>query len=145
MKRVITASVKSKKNTSIGSDVAKYQEWVDFDMKRYGRISKKTTELLHKAGLDVVKDQYGEYEVISHDPDQDANSCDKITAADDLSAEDRFANLLKEINDDFDYAISGMELLGRRSAEDLQNAQIQAEQLHEYVKTIVSNIAEVIE
>ena len=52
----------------LGDDVAKYQRWVDYDMKRFGRISKRTTDTLHKAGLDVVKDQYGDYEVISKSP-----------------------------------------------------------------------------
>lgn len=52
----------------LGDDVAKYQRWVDYDMKRFGRISKRTTDTLHKAGLDVTKDQYGDYEVISKSP-----------------------------------------------------------------------------
>jgi len=52
----------------LGEDVAKYQRWVDYDMKRYGRISDKTMEEVTKAGLSVVKDQYGEYEVIAHAP-----------------------------------------------------------------------------
>lgn len=57
MKRVITAS--------LGSHLDKYQKWVDYDMKRYGKISDKTNEELRKAGLKVVKDKYGDYEVIS--------------------------------------------------------------------------------
>lgn len=52
----------------LGEDVTKYQRWVDYDMKRYGRISDKTMEEVKKAGLSVVKDQYGEYEVIAHAP-----------------------------------------------------------------------------
>ena len=50
---------------SLGSDIAKYQKWVDYDMERYNRISDKTLEEIKKAGLSVVKDQYGEYEVIT--------------------------------------------------------------------------------
>ena len=57
MKRVIVAS--------LGLDLRKYQKWVDYDMKRYGKISDKTNEDLKKAGLKVVKDKYGEYQVIS--------------------------------------------------------------------------------
>ena len=53
---------------SIGSDLAKYQKWVDYDMKRYGKISDKTNNLIKKAGLTVIKDQYGEYEVTDHSP-----------------------------------------------------------------------------
>lgn len=50
---------------SLGSDIANYQRWVDYDMERYKRISDKTLEEIKKAGLSVVKDQYGEYEVIA--------------------------------------------------------------------------------
>ena len=47
----------------LGEDIAKYQRYVDYDMKHYGKISKKTQDLIDKAGLQVVKDQYGDYEV----------------------------------------------------------------------------------
>lgn len=53
---------------SIGSDVAEYQKWVDYDMKRYKKISEKTMSKIKKAGLSVVKDQYGDYEVIAKEP-----------------------------------------------------------------------------
>lgn len=48
---------------SLGSDIDKYQKWVDYDMKRYGRISDKTNEEIKKAGLQVIKDKYGDYQV----------------------------------------------------------------------------------
>ena len=48
-------------------DVGEYQEWVDYDMKKYGRISKETFDKLRKADLTVVKDEYGDYEVIPHE------------------------------------------------------------------------------
>lgn len=57
MKRVVKAS--------LGSDLDKYQKWVDYDMKRYGKISDTTNEDIRKAGLKVVKDKYGDYEVIA--------------------------------------------------------------------------------
>lgn len=50
---------------SLGSDVAKYQKWVDYDMKRYHDISDKTNEEVKKAGLQIVKDKYGDYQVIA--------------------------------------------------------------------------------
>lgn len=50
---------------SLGSDVAKYQKWVDYDMKRYHNISDKTNEEVKKAGLQIVKDKYGDYQVIA--------------------------------------------------------------------------------
>ena len=53
-------------NESVGTDVAKYQRWVDYDMERYHKISDKTMDEIRKAGLSVVKDQYGEYEVIAY-------------------------------------------------------------------------------
>lgn len=52
-------------NESTGSDLAKYQKWVDYDMKRYGKISDITNDKLKRAGLEVVKDDHGDYEVIS--------------------------------------------------------------------------------
>lgn len=47
----------------LGSHIDKYQKWVDYDMKRYGRVSDKTNSLIRKAGLQLIKDQYGDYEV----------------------------------------------------------------------------------
>lgn len=49
----------------LGEEVGDYQEWVDYDMKKYGRISKETFDKLRKADLTAVKDEYGDYEVIS--------------------------------------------------------------------------------
>lgn len=51
----------------LGDDVAKYQRWVDYDMKRYGKISDKTKSYLDRAGLEVVKDDHKDYEVIAKD------------------------------------------------------------------------------
>lgn len=48
---------------SLGTDIEKYQKYVDYDMKHYGKISNKTQAFIDKAGLQVVKDQYGDYEV----------------------------------------------------------------------------------
>lgn len=47
----------------LGKDIARYQRYVDYDMKHYGEISKKTQGFIDKAGLQLVKDQYGDYEV----------------------------------------------------------------------------------
>ena len=47
----------------LGSRIDKYQKWVDYDMKRYGRVSDRTNSLIRKAGLQLIKDQYGDYEV----------------------------------------------------------------------------------
>lgn len=53
---------------NIGSDIAEYQKWVDYDMKKYGKISDDTNEKIRKAGLKIVKDKYGDYEVIANEP-----------------------------------------------------------------------------
>lgn len=62
---------------SIGSDVAKYQKWVDDDMERFGHISQDTKRFIKKAGLSIVKDQYGEYEVIAKT--EPAKECDSTS------------------------------------------------------------------
>ena len=77
--------VESCKKESVGQDVAEYQKWVDYDMKRYGRISNDTLKKVRAAGLSVVKDQYGDYEVIAYRKDESCKdeSCKgkKITEA----------------------------------------------------------------
>ena len=65
-KRHIIKSKSKAIQESLGNDLAKYQKWVDYDMKRYGRISDKTSNLIKKAGLTIIKDQYGDYEVTDH-------------------------------------------------------------------------------
>lgn len=74
--------VESCKKESVGQDVAEYQKWVDYDMKRYGRISNDTLKKVRAAGLSVVKDQYGDYEVIAYRKDESCKdeSCKKDEA-----------------------------------------------------------------
>jgi len=50
---------------SVGDSISEYQKWVDFDMEKYHKISDVTMNKLKEAGLSVVKDQYGDYEVIA--------------------------------------------------------------------------------
>ena len=68
------AELKEYKN--IGQDVAEYQKWVDYDMKRYHKISDKTRREIRDAGLSIVKDQYGDYEVIAKEPVREDKKCD---------------------------------------------------------------------
>lgn len=49
----------------LGDDIADYQRWVDYDMKRFGKISDITDEHIKKAGLTVTKNDHGDYEVIA--------------------------------------------------------------------------------
>lgn len=65
------------KEESVGEDVARYQKWVDYDMKRYGEVSEKTKDSIEKAGLSLVKDQYGEYEVIADEKIHESCNCKK--------------------------------------------------------------------
>ena len=51
------------KSSRLSHDVDEYQEWIDYDMKHYGRISKETRDEIRKAGFTVTRDQYGDYEV----------------------------------------------------------------------------------
>ena len=39
------------------------QKWVDYDMKKYGKISERTNKLVKKAGFQIIKDDHGDYEV----------------------------------------------------------------------------------
>ena len=60
-------------NESKEVDLTEYQKWVDYDMKKYHKISKNTMDKIKSAGLSVVKDQYGDYEVIAKRADSDVN------------------------------------------------------------------------
>lgn len=53
----------------LAQDLTRYQKWVDYDMKKYGRISDITKKALEKAGLELVKDDHGDYEVIAKEDD----------------------------------------------------------------------------
>ena len=48
---------------TIGDEIEQYQQWVDYDMKRYGKVSEQTQREIKEAGLQLIKDQYGDYEV----------------------------------------------------------------------------------
>ena len=48
----------------LAQDLTRYQKWVDYDMKKYGKISGITNRALEKAGLELVKEDHGDYEVI---------------------------------------------------------------------------------
>lgn len=52
-------------------EIDKYQTWVDYDMKTYGKISKTTMDAIKQAGYSVVEDVYGNWEVIGHTADHD--------------------------------------------------------------------------
>ena len=64
----VEESLKEDKIT--GNDLSEFQKWVDYDMEKYHRISGNTMTKLKRAGLSVVKDQYGDYEVIADRKDE---------------------------------------------------------------------------
>lgn len=99
----------TKLNESLGSDISKYQEWVDYDMKEYGRISKETMHEIKKAGLSVVKDQYGDYEVIAEEADHDRKEESLVVENDGISKEDKGRLLIIEYKD------------GKKNLETLHN------------------------
>ena len=61
-------SMRKCREERIGNDLSEFQKWVDYDMKKYGKISGVTRDKIRKAGLSIVKDQYGDYEVIADRP-----------------------------------------------------------------------------
>lgn len=65
----VDASEEEDLQEDLGSDLAKYQKWVDYDMKKYGKVSNKTKQDLDKANLTIVKDKYGAYQVVSKEID----------------------------------------------------------------------------
>lgn len=65
--------VKESIKENIGTDIDEYQRWVDYDMKRYGKISNQTNKEIKEAGLQVVKDKYGDYQVIACKYDESLN------------------------------------------------------------------------
>lgn len=53
----------------LGAGLSRYQKWVDYDMKRYGKISARTKGFLDRAGLEVVKDDHGAWVVMAKEKD----------------------------------------------------------------------------
>lgn len=64
----------SKKSIKESCSINQCQKWVDYDMKKYKKISDDTMEKIKSSGYSVVKDQYGDYEVIADRKDE---SCRK--------------------------------------------------------------------
>ena len=61
VRRVLDNLTEADKPAAISIEDA--QKWVDFDMKRYGKISERTNRLVKKAGFQIIKDDHGDYEV----------------------------------------------------------------------------------
>lgn len=82
-----------KKCEDLSQDLGEYQKWVDYDMKKYGEVSAITMNKLRQAGLTIVKDDHGEWEVIAKKEDTDdvKEECkldERITSKDNLGGFD---------------------------------------------------------
>ena len=76
---------------SLGSDVAKYQKWVDYDMKRYGKVSDKTQKELDKAGLKTINNDEGYLEVTTSESCtnvSDVDTKEKVSVVESLTDDD---------------------------------------------------------
>lgn len=117
------------------ADISEYQKWVDFDMSKYHRISDTTMDKIKKAGFSVVKDQYGDYEVIADRKDEACNYSKKgknklkesttpidddsiLTYNNQIKWEKYVKNISKDLSNyvDFDY-IDGYDT---KSGEDIR-------------------------
>lgn len=76
---------KNLKESEASQNISEYQKWVDYDMKKYKRISDETMNKIKKAGFSVVKDQYGDYEVIADRPIKESKKSLKEAPVYDLS------------------------------------------------------------
>lgn len=66
----VTGPLEESVEDTLGTDLDKYQKWVDYDMKKYHKISNKTNSEIRKAGLQIVKDKYGDYQVTAGQYDE---------------------------------------------------------------------------
>ena len=100
----------------LGTDIDEYQQWVDYDMKRYGKISDQTNKEIKEAGLQVVKDKYGDYQVIAGKYDESLKESDStarnFTVEDaDGDTVDYQANSAKEAIEKFKKSNPGTEIM----------------------------------
>ena len=105
-----------KEDLETGKELAKYQEFVDYDMKEYGHISKRTLHFLAKAGLEVVKDEYGDYEVVAKEDDGITEGKCKSCKESKISTDESILNPIEP----FQKAATGFvgKLLGEDEDED---------------------------
>ena len=52
---------------SFDDELSRYQKWIDFDIANSHKVLERTQQLLKKAGFGLVKDQKGNYQVVSSD------------------------------------------------------------------------------
>lgn len=87
---------------SLGSNLSEYQEWVDYDMKRFGKISEQTQREIDEAGLQIVKDKFGDYQVIAKgDKLREAKEGTYYYINNELSEKDAFYRSLRNTGADY--------------------------------------------
>lgn len=52
---------------SFDDELSRYQKWIDFDIANSHKVLNSTQQLLKRAGFGLVKDQKGNYQVVSSD------------------------------------------------------------------------------
>lgn len=138
---------------SLGSDVDKFQEWVDYDMKRYGRISKQTEKEVKEAGLEIVKDKYGDYQVIAgrYNESLEEVSIKTNDSKTEVKAEDD-GKIVVEVEPKEDCCEEEKEVIKPLSKEDEEKIEDNSEEIEEvddvsfdeleesFLKKVYSNI-----
>ena len=138
---------------SLGSDVDKFQEWVDYDMKRYGRISKQTEKEVKEAGLKIVKDKYGDYQVIAgrYNESLEEISIKTNDSKTEVKAEDD-GKIVVEVKPKEDCCEEEKEVIKPLSREDEEEIKDNSEEIEEvddvsfdeleesFLKKVYSNI-----
>lgn len=66
----------------------------------------------------------------------------KITAAEDTKPDEALDDFIDIIEDDFDYAVSGLEALSRGGVNSTNDALAIAEKLQNMIQSVINEIAE---
>ena len=74
------------------------QKWVDYDMKKYKKISDDTMKKIKSSGYSVVKDQYGDYEVIADRKDESCGNRKSRKMRESILSEARIKKSWKKID-----------------------------------------------
>ena len=113
-----------------GEDLAEYQKWVDYDMKKYGEISEETQKKVKDAGLEIVKDQYGDYEVIAKEDDGIDESC----ATNESCSEKQPGEKLNEADGSEGFSFKGV----RGADANIQQAELLNNVLEDEIRRFLS-------
>lgn len=116
----------------LGSGIAKYQKWVDYDMKKYHKISDKTNEEVKKAGLQVVKDEYGDYQVTAGRYDESLGEVSIKTndSKTEVKTEDD-GKIIVEVESKEDCCKEEKEVIKPLSKEDEEKIEDNSEEIEE--------------